>query len=68
MMDYQEFKDEIKDNILNILNANYGLDEAQARELLQNEDEITYTKSLNHIIMGDKSDLVSNSDMMQKVE
>ena len=60
--------DEIKDNILNILNANYGLDEAQARELLQNEDEITYTKSLNHIIMGDKSDLVSNSDMMQKVE
>ena len=60
--------DEIKNNIVNILNANYGLDEAQARELLQNEDEITYTKSLNHIIMGDKSDLVSNSDMMQKAE
>lgn len=60
--------DEIKNNIVNILNANYGLDEAQARELLQNEDEITYTKSLNHIIMGDKSDLVSNSDMIQKAE
>lgn len=53
--------DEIKQDIVNVLNANYGLDEAQARELLQNEDEISYTKSLNHIIMGNSSDLVSNS-------
>lgn len=60
--------DEIKNNIVNVLNANYGISEAQARELLQNEDEITYTKSLNHIIMGDKSDLVSNSGMVQKAE
>lgn len=60
--------DEIKNNIVNVLSANYGLSEAQARELLQNEDEITYTKSLNHIIMGNKSDLVSNSDMVQKAE
>ena len=60
--------DEIKNNIVNVLSANYGISEAQARELLQNEDEITYTKSLNHIIMGDMSDLVSNSDMMQKSE
>ena len=60
--------DEIKNNIVNVLSANYGISEAQARELLQNEDEITYTKSLNHIIMGDMSDLVSNSDMMQKAE
>lgn len=53
--------DEIKQDIVNVLNANYGLDEAQARELLQNEDEISYTKALNHIIMGNSSDLVSNS-------
>ena len=52
--------DEIKTNILNVLDAKYGIDEATARELLQNEDEISYTKSLNHIIMGNSSDLVSN--------
>ena len=51
---------EIKTNILNVLDAKYGIDEATARELLQNEDEISYTKSLNHIIMGNSSDLVSN--------
>ena len=52
--------DEIKTNILNVLDAKYGIDEATARELLQNEDEISYTKSLNHIIMGNSNDLVSN--------
>ena len=53
--------DEIKTNIVNVLSVKYGLDEAEARELLQNEDEISYTKSLNHIITGNSSDLVSNS-------
>ncbi len=53
--------DEIKTDILNVLQVNYGLDEAAARDLLQNEDEISYTKSLNHIIMRDSSDLASNS-------
>ena len=50
----------IKTDILNVLDVKYGIDEATARELLQNEDEISYTKSLNHIIMGNCSDLVSN--------
>ena len=42
--------DEIKNNIVNVLNANYGISEVQARELLQNEDVIAYTKSLKYII------------------
>ncbi len=48
--------DEIKDKIINVLNAKYGLDETAARELLQNEDEISYTKALNHIIMENSSE------------
>ena len=51
--------DEIKNNILKVLDATYGIDEATARELLQNEDEISYTKTLNHIITGKSSELVS---------
>ena len=52
--------EDIRADILMILSANYGLSEENARELLQNEDEISYTKALNHIIMGTDSELVSN--------
>lgn len=42
----------IRDDILNILYDKYGLDEAGARELLQNEDTLAYTIALNNIING----------------
>ena len=44
--------DAIKSNILNTLSAKYGIDEAYARELLKNDDDLSYTKALNSIIMG----------------
>ncbi len=42
--------DAIKGQILNVLSANYGLDEAGARELMQNEDPLSYTMALQNII------------------
>lgn len=45
--------DFVKNQILAELETNYGLDEAQAIELLQIQDENSYTKTLNHIIMGE---------------
>ncbi len=40
----------IKDEILNILSSDYGLDEAAARELLLIEDPLSYSMALNDII------------------
>ncbi len=42
--------DEIKDNILNILAAKYGLDEEDARALMNEEDALSYTMALNDVI------------------
>ena len=45
--------DLVKNQILAELSTNYGLDEAQVMQLLQIQDENSYTKTLNHIIMGE---------------
>lgn len=44
--------DAIKDEILNTLSTKYGLDESAARELINNEDALSYTVALNSIING----------------
>ena len=45
----------IKTQIVNILTSNYGITEQDALDLLLYEDEISYTKSLNDIIMSNNS-------------
>lgn len=45
----------IKTDIVSILTSNYDITEQDALDLLQNEDEISYTKSLNDIIMRTNS-------------
>lgn len=42
--------DAIKTEILNVLSVKYGLDEAAARELIANEDPLSYTIALSDII------------------
>jgi chemotaxis protein histidine kinase CheA len=42
--------DGIKDDILNILDTKYGLSEAEARELINNDDALSYTLELNNIV------------------
>jgi hypothetical protein len=44
--------DEIKDEILNILQTKYGLDETQARAIMNEEDDTAYTASLKDVING----------------
>jgi hypothetical protein len=44
--------DEIKDEILNILQTQYGLDETGARAIMNEEDNTAYTVSLNNVING----------------
>jgi hypothetical protein len=43
---------EIKDEILNILQTQYGLDETGARAIMNEEDDTAYTASLNDVING----------------
>jgi hypothetical protein len=43
---------EIKDEILNILQTQYGLDETQARAIMNEEDDTAYTVDLNDVING----------------
>ena len=50
--------DSIKEEILNILSSNYGLNEEEARALLQEKDQVTYTLALEHIINGNSNILV----------
>ena len=50
--------DSIKEEILNILSSNYGLNEEEARALLQEKDQVTYTLALEHIINGSSNVLV----------
>ena len=50
--------DSIKEEILNILSSNYGLNEEEARALLQEKDQVTYTLALEHIINGSSNILV----------
>ena len=50
--------DSIKEEILNILSSNYGLNEEEARALLQEKDQVTYTLALEHIINGSSNALV----------
>ena len=45
--------DGIKNTILNVLETEYGLDEAQVKELLSYEDALAYTMALNDIITGE---------------
>ena len=45
--------DGIKNTILNVLETEYGLSEAQVRELLQYDDALAYTIALNDIITGE---------------
>ena len=42
--------DEIKNQIVNILSTNYGLDENSARALFLTEDNVQYTMALNNVI------------------
>ena len=44
--------DAIKAEILEILQTNYHLDETGARELIRNEDALSYTIALNDVING----------------
>ncbi|MDE7418555.1 MAG: hypothetical protein K2N44_19990 [Lachnospiraceae bacterium] len=44
--------DAIKANILNTLESKYGLDEAEARGIINNQDALSYTIALNDIIAG----------------
>lgn len=50
--------DSIKEEILNILSSNYGLNEEEARALLQEKDQVAYTLALEHIINGSSNVLV----------
>jgi outer membrane biosynthesis protein TonB len=43
---------EIKDEILNILQTQYGLDETGARAIMNEEDDTAYTVDLNDVING----------------
>jgi hypothetical protein len=42
--------DAIKDEILNTLQAKYGVDEAEARSIMNEEDSTAYTVDLNNVI------------------
>lgn len=44
--------DSIKDEILAILESNYGLNEEEARALLQDDDKVSYTLALDRIANG----------------
>jgi DNA mismatch repair ATPase MutL len=44
--------DEIKSNILDILQTKYGLDEEAARSLMNEEDSVSYTLALDNIVNG----------------
>ncbi|MDE6620601.1 MAG: hypothetical protein K2K74_08985 [Lachnospiraceae bacterium] len=44
--------DAVKDNILKILEEKYGLDEAAARAIINNEDALSYTIALTDVIAG----------------
>lgn len=50
--------DSIKEEILNILSSNYGLNEEEAKALLQEKDQVAYTLALEHIINGSSNVLV----------
>jgi len=51
----------IRDDILKILNNNYGISEERARELLQTEENSEYTLALNQILSGQGTDLMTKS-------
>ena len=44
--------DAVKTNILNTLEAKYGLDETAARGIISNQDALSYTIALNNVIAG----------------
>ncbi|MEE0376065.1 MAG: hypothetical protein UDR93_09245, partial [Lachnospiraceae bacterium] len=44
--------DSIKDEILAILESNYGLNEEEAKALLQDDDKVSYTLALDRIANG----------------
>lgn len=44
--------DAVKANILNTLSEKYGLDEAEARAIIANQDALSYTIALNDVIAG----------------
>ena len=52
----------IKNNMLNMLSASYGLDESQACELINNNDSVSYTIALNNIVSG-KNDSLAMTDI-----
>ena len=57
----EEVKD-IKNNMLNMLSASYGLDENQARELINKNDSVSYTIALTNIISGNNDSLVMTNN------
>jgi hypothetical protein len=44
--------DKIKDNILDILQAKYGLSEQEARSIMNEEDATSYTIDLDNVILS----------------
>lgn len=44
--------DAVKANILNTLESKYGLDETEARSIINNQDAVAYTIALNDVIAG----------------
>jgi hypothetical protein len=44
--------DKIKDNILDILQAKYGLSEEQARSIMNEEDASAYTIDLDNVLLS----------------
>jgi hypothetical protein len=42
--------DEIKDNIVNTLQTRYGIDEDEARQIMNEEDSTAYTLDLKNVI------------------
>lgn len=51
--------DSIKENIVSILSANYGLSEEAARELLTEDEQVSYTLALSRIVNKTGAGLVT---------